>query len=1178
MTVLNNQDLVSLTNTNLFVEDYNNEYIYVSEMPEYLGKGKNSFLIGIKRDSFQPDTFLNVFFLDRNNRSIPVVVTEYKQKMMIRCYIQIDQSHPVGFGTFVVIGTISKYKGAPVPLNWKLKGNIKHQKLVYVNPFEKTPSVLRFKNKPDIKLSVDQKRLYYYDMFTKSEYLAINDISIDKSHNDFLCLHIDTNSITKSVYYQKFLNYQLVDTISNVGDSFTKIFSGSVTNQTLPLLGDYYGDLSSEGGQPLVLDYGEIEISTGQLKLGAIPNNQIQLLNATEINYLQIYNNPLAPNKTKFGKYYIYLNNPDFLDIKQLQLKQQNSRIKQIQYVSKIQKAYNISLVTHYLSGSINISGGAFAQNMIVVTGSYDISGSYKDLQIKNPDTFTLSGIKSGQLVHNHIITHSAQYVDILATGNTVLTNCNLENAYIGHKFSKDLTTFDYIQGQLFSNNLFNRMQDDSLGSSYFSGSLRGTGTFYTRTSGSKLFIGDYTISTYDSESLIQMQSDYLFEGDGYNANLQVQWLSGSVYSSSLVDEEYYVYNYYPSIRYSKLLLESSFFNLKVNTISVLQISVPNGYTTPKYFNILALSGKSKLKLKSLTPITISQAQGKYELTGYFNINYGKAENVHFDGFYQRSLGFKEIQFYDMVDCLFTSPYQRVFGTKQIRFFDEDYSKIYVPIALGLNWRTYDLQSLRKYITSSINTNSMEVQIHYTYKNSLSEPTFVSVDSLLPLYLTIDDVEIYSGYFNSLQVFYNDTIKNENNYQLLSNVELPYYSTFPVTVSLDLPALGFSGESTNLVFKPKDSLGRYSPEQFFHYEYNVNLNAQVLLQQMKGYNVSYLGQTTVGGSVTSVNDMTGDVYLTAGNLPYDHSVLNNVGLALDYLFENGGGGSGSVGSVLDLVFSQSIQQFEIGSTQSANVTVSWVYSPRTYPTAIHCYIYSSSYPSQTDWYLATQSILNPTESCIQFQDDLTGSLKVVLEYMFGGSGLDTKSATAYIYFRNSVFLGKSTYVQDLSPLFSSLQNKYLAGDYKTCYTDTITDSKYIYIGFPNHMNTRQPAFVINDIAGGFESSSLVSYTNTSNYTQNYIFYRSVHNNLGYTNLAIKDPIQCLNSITYSSLIVSGGDTPEHNQLQGLQGGSIDQRYHISLDQYNQLRQYFISLSQPDPNSGSNGDIWLVYQE
>jgi len=78
MTVLNNQDLVSLTNTNLFVEDYNNEYIYVSEMPEYLGKGKNSFLIGIKKDSFQPDTFLNVFFLDKNNRSIPVVVTEYK--------------------------------------------------------------------------------------------------------------------------------------------------------------------------------------------------------------------------------------------------------------------------------------------------------------------------------------------------------------------------------------------------------------------------------------------------------------------------------------------------------------------------------------------------------------------------------------------------------------------------------------------------------------------------------------------------------------------------------------------------------------------------------------------------------------------------------------------------------------------------------------------------------------------------------------------------------------------------------------------------------------------------------------------------------------------------------------------------------------------------------------------
>ena len=1107
MTVLNNQDLVSLTNTNLFVEDYNNEYIYVSEMPEYLGKGKNSFLIGIKRDSFQPDTFLNVFFLDKNNRSIPVVVTEYKQKMMIRCYIQIDQSHPVGFGTFVVIGTIAKYKGTPVPPNWKLKGNIKHQKLVYVNPFEKTPSVLRFKNKPNIQLSVDQKRLYYYDMFTKSERIAINDISIDKSHNDFLCLHIDTNSIAKSVYYQKFLNYQLVDTISDVGDSFTKIFSGSVNDQTLPLLGDYYGDLRSGGGQPLVLDYGEIDISAGQLKLGAIPNNQIQLLNGTEISYLQIYNDSFASKRTKFGKYYIYLNNPDFLDIEQLQLKQQNSRIKQIQYVSKIQKAYNISLVTHYLSGSINISGGAFAQNMIVVTGSYDISGSYKDLQIKNPGTFTLSGIKSGQLVHNHIITHSAQYVDIFATGNTVLTNCYLENAYIGHKSSKDLTTFDYIQGQLFSNNLFNRMQDDSLGSSYFSGSLRGTGTFYTRTSGSKLFIGNHTISTYDSESLIQMQSDYLFEGDGYNANLQVQWLSGSVYSSSLVDEEYYVYNYYPSIQYSKLLLESSFFDLKVNTISALQISVPNGYTTPNHFNILALSGKSQLKLKSLTPITVSHAQGKCELTGYFNINYGKVEHVHFNGLYQRSLGLKEIQYYDMVDCLFTSPYQKVFGTKQIQFFDEDYSKIYVPIALGLNWGTYDLQALRKYITSSINTNSMEVQIHYTYKNSLSEPTFVSVDSLLPLYLTIDDVEIYSGYFNSLQVFYNDTIKNENNYQLLSNVELPYYSTFPVTVSLDLPALGFSGESTNLVFKPKDPLGRYSPEQFFHHEYNVNLNAQVLIQQMKGYNISYIGQTTVGGSVTSVNDMTGDVYLTAQNIPYDHSVLSNIDLALDYLFQYGGGVSGSIGSLLQLIFDQPIQEFQIGSTQSANITVSWKYSPRINPTAIHCYIYSSSYPSQTEWHLATESVLTPSDTCLQFQDDISGSLKIVLEYMFGNSGLDTKSSTAYIYFRNNIFFGKSAETESVPILFSTLEHKYLNGNYKLFYSDTVTESKYIFVGYPLHMNTVQPMFVINDIAGGIKALQTIQYVNSSNYIQNYIFYRSQNNNLGYINLTVKNPMQ-----------------------------------------------------------------------
>jgi len=55
----------------------------------------------------------------------------------------------------VIAGTLAKYKNNIVPQNWQNKINIKFQKKIYVNPHEKTPSVLRFKNKPNISTHID---------------------------------------------------------------------------------------------------------------------------------------------------------------------------------------------------------------------------------------------------------------------------------------------------------------------------------------------------------------------------------------------------------------------------------------------------------------------------------------------------------------------------------------------------------------------------------------------------------------------------------------------------------------------------------------------------------------------------------------------------------------------------------------------------------------------------------------------------------------------------------------------------------------------------------------------------------------------------------------------------------------------------------------------------------------
>jgi hypothetical protein len=54
--------------------------------------------------------------------------------------------------------------------------------------------------------------------------------------------------------------------------------------------------------------------------------------------------------------------------------------------------------------------------------------------------------------------------------------------------------------------------------------------------------------------------------------------------------------------------------------------------------------------------------------------------------------------------------------------------------------------------------------------------------------------------------------------------------------------------------------------------------------------------------------------IMAQHIPYDHAVLTNVDLALDYLLIHGGGGSGSGGSTLTLNFDNKFISYNIGYT------------------------------------------------------------------------------------------------------------------------------------------------------------------------------------------------------------------------------------------------------------------------
>lgn len=1206
MRPIYNQQLRSLLTKDLYIEDRTNDYIQLYDFPSRFGYGYNSFLIGVKQNLFQPDSYLYILLIDKLGVQHTVTITQYQQMHQVRCYAYIDRDVAVGIGQLLIVGVLDRdMHGVQIPRIWKNTPNIKIKMDIYINGHYDTPSPLRFQYKPKLQLAINTKSLFDYQITSCIESLPLSGVTLDPDYKDYICLNIDTTKILTSVYYQKFLNYQITSDISKTTNS-NYIFSGSIHLQDdIPVKGEYFGSASGDFDKLIALDTADIKLTRGSLILKDVDNSSIQLIQGQNISKLSITNpGSLSTPGLNLGSYKTYLsnapNNP--LIINQLTLSNSDSAIRPIQYISYISRGDKLSCVTYYFDGTINsIQGGVYAHSSIITTQSGNtVYGRYRNLEIKGTDKFPLTVIDGGISCSNIQITHSPAYIKYVGQ-DVILTNCYVENSYIGHRLSKELITFNYIQGELYSSNLFT-IQQSTPATSYFSGSLRGRGQFYVKTSGS-LFINNQTISVVVSDSIVELQYDYLYIGDGYNANVSMQYFSGSIWSSSIVDDQILLPQYYPNITFSKVIVQDNRYYCDIENIQNFQFYVPRGKTIIDQINIAIQQG-GFLNVKSNTQINISPASDfTYKYTGYFNIaDDTDFIRMHFTGLYQISMGQYELQQYQLISADLTSQYEQIFNSKDVFIFNEEYDKLYIPIALKHIYKQQDLYLFKQMLTKD---DTYSIDLHFSYRNKYAQPIFVANSNIVPYYVYYSDISIYSGLLRGMQVYYNDQLFNQNNYQLLTILNFDQYYTNSITKSIDLPANAFSGESTNLLFKPIGPNKEAVPNDFWHYQYDVKINSYQILNDNKIYNVSYFGQTTVGGEVFSVNNMTGDVYLTAQNIPYDHNVLSNVGLALDYLFQNGGGGSGSVGSILDLNFSQSVQQFEIGSTQSGNVTVSWVYSPRTYPTAIHCYVYSAQYPSQTSWQLVTESILNVTDSSLQFEDDITSSLKITLQYMFGGSGLDTKSATAYVYFRNNVFLGKSTYVQDLSPLFSSLQNKYLAGDYKTCYTDTITDSKYIYMGFPEYMNAIQPDFVINDIAGGFSSSSVVSYTNDSDYTQNYIFYRSYNPNLGYTNLAVKDPRDCLNTVTYSAFIINSGGSSDHNTLDGLQGGSIDQRYHItsdmyttisnyshsnlngilgagsyhiSLDQYNQLRTFFISTSQPDPSSGSTGDIWLVYQE
>ena len=106
-----------------------------------------------------------------------------------------------------------------------------------------------------------------------------------------------------------------------------------------------------------------------------------------------------------------------------------------------------------------------------------------------------------------------------------------------------------------------------------------------------------------------------------------------------------------------------------------------------------------------------------------------------------------------------------------------------------------------------------------------------------------------------------------------------------------------------------------------------------------------------------------------------------------------------------------------------------------------------------------------------------------------------------IVFCNRIFFGAlkepSGYNKDF---LNSLSNNLLQSTKNGSVTVTVNEDQYIYYSYPLRLG--EATFKVGGFEGGFDKVSIISYTNSSNFTEDYIIYKSVNSNLGETTIVV----------------------------------------------------------------------------
>lgn len=870
MNLIQKKDIIQLKNSTLLMQDTSNYYIQISDFPQYFGYGYNSFLVGAKQQFFKLNSMLVVSLSDVQNNPIPIEITQYRQRGQIRCSVYIQEgSIPVGFGTLMLVGTLQHSIHSEIPLGWKDKTNIKHQRHVYINSYQKTISKLRFKQPPKYQINLNQKQAYSFKVMDFSQTLRIKDIKVEPKKRQMFMLKIEPVNQNTSLFHEKLLNYPISDDFLACIDPKC-IFRGQVDNMQEVPKGSYTGKLIGNVQSSLQLLDLDVNIMKGIVSL--TNTMDYKLLEGYDIDILNLSSQEDYQYREGETVSQVKIKNPSNFTIQEYD---EDFRIVPRKHSLIVDYATNVHMETSYFQGQkLDEKGSIYAQTF---TPYQQVDGVMLPKDILDPDKAEPIYMKPNTTYEYITITEPCEFE---AGSYILMQGVNIKNGSFSNKLNS-LIMFTSFSGKFFSKTITTQMGDEA---SYVDGCLIGEGHF-TASDNNGIIYRNYQKTRGKQQEQTQIGNKYkigindVFEGKAYNVEVDASYFSGSILDGRIIQKvistPYYDTFGMDITNIQDFDLKFNYLKASLNEIDELKIrNIKEDDKIPIDFQITLVDGNVKL-IGDMCQVV--QYQQFLQMDGSFYISQLQPSNpshTSFSGLYQNKQTIEDtnIEIYQILQGSFNMKDFDFFKTKGIIYNQSQPETLYIPNSIFKD--SVDLEQIYKHFYNE-ETQDYRIDLNFKLRDELSRGDLLVNKGLVPLEIKILQTQMYSGFWQGIKVMYHsvDSSTGTQNSQLLTLIQLKDHE-FPTICNVNIPIDTFaSGGSFYFEFIPYNTLGDEVPSDFIYKMYDFQIDEQ-FMEGINGYRLLQGNIDDIEFPVKSVNQKTGHVVLRAQDILTTQQLIN----------------------------------------------------------------------------------------------------------------------------------------------------------------------------------------------------------------------------------------------------------------------------------------------------------------